>query len=69
MKKNLGTFLAAEKTQLSARKLWLASGLNVRGKMILDAGAARAVVRDKRSLLPAGVREVQDVLCAAIPCV
>ena len=26
--KNLGTFLAAEKTQLSARKLWLASGLN-----------------------------------------
>ena len=57
--KNLGTFLAAEKTQLSARKLWLASGLNVRGKMILDAGAARAVVRDKRSLLPAGVREVQ----------
>ena len=57
--KNIGTFLAAEKTQLSARKLWLASGLNVRGKMILDAGAARAVVRDKRSLLPAGVREVE----------
>ncbi len=57
--KNIGTFLSADKTRFSARKLWLASGLNVRGLMILDSGATRAVVRDKRSLLPAGIREVE----------
>lgn len=53
-----GTLLVAGARPLSARKRWLASGLRVRGTMFLDAGAIRAVVRDKRSLLPAGVKRV-----------
>ncbi|MGI9338123.1 MAG: glutamate 5-kinase [Gammaproteobacteria bacterium] len=57
--RNFGTLLAAGAQPLSARKRWLASGLRVRGTMYLDAGAVRAVVRDKRSLLPAGVRRVR----------
>ncbi|MGI9296476.1 MAG: glutamate 5-kinase [Gammaproteobacteria bacterium] len=56
---NFGTLLFADMPRLSARKQWLASGLNVCGALSLDAGAVRAVVRDKRSLLPAGVRAVR----------
>lgn len=54
-----GTLLLAGAQPLSARKRWLASGLRVKGTMFLDAGAVRAVVRDKRSLLPAGIRRVR----------
>lgn len=52
---NIGTFLAADAPRLSARKRWLASGLHVRGTLTLDAGAVRALLAGKRSLLPAGV--------------
>lgn len=55
----IGTWLRADKPRLSARKQWLASALNVRGRAILDAGAARAVAADHRSLLSAGVRRVE----------
>ena len=55
---SLGTFLIADTPRLSARKQWLASGLHVRGSMVLDAGAVAAVVDGKRSLLPAGVKSV-----------
>jgi glutamate 5-kinase len=54
----IGTLLVADTPRLSARKQWLASGLRVCGGMVLDAGAVRAVVRDKKSLLPAGVSKV-----------
>lgn len=53
-----GTLLKADVPRLSARKQWLASGLHVRGKMTLDAGAVAALVGGKRSLLPAGVLTV-----------
>lgn len=56
---DFGTLLFADTPRLSARKQWLASGLNVCGALTLDGGAVRAVVRDKRSLLPAGIREVR----------
>ena len=50
-KQNTKVILAAAAQPLSARKRWLAK--------FLDAGAVRAVVRDKRSLLPAGIRKVR----------
>ena len=53
-----GTLLFADLPRLSARKQWLASGLHPRGKMMLDAGAVEAIVKKKRSLLPAGVTAV-----------
>ena len=56
---DFGTLLFADVPRLSARKQWLASGLNVCGALSLDAGAVRALVRDKKSLLPAGVRAVR----------
>ena len=42
----------------SARKRWIAGALQPAGRLIVDAGAARALATG-RSLLPAGVREVK----------
>ena len=51
----VGTWFAATGRRKSARRLWLAHAAQVRGRLHLDAGAARAVTDGKRSLLAAGV--------------
>jgi len=53
----LGTQLIAEKATLAARKQWLADHLQVRGQLVLDAGAVKALIIDGKSLLPIGVHE------------
>jgi glutamate 5-kinase len=55
---SIGTLLSAGTVPLAARKQWLADHLTVAGRLTLDAGAARALVRDGKSLLPIGVVEV-----------
>ena len=45
-------------SRLAGRKHWLAFTTRTRGALSIDAGAARAL-RDGRSLLPAGVMDVQ----------
>jgi glutamate 5-kinase len=54
----VGTLLSAGAVPLAARKQWLADHLTVGGRLKLDAGAARALQRDGKSLLPIGVVEV-----------
>ena len=67
-----GTVFSAERTGGGARKAWLAGRLTARGRLHIDAGAARALA-DGRSLLAAGVREVEgqfargDVVEVAAP--
>jgi glutamate 5-kinase len=51
----LGTQLVAETMTLAARKQWLADHVRTAGRLMLDAGAARALLRDGKSLLPIGV--------------
>ena len=53
-----GTLLTADKEPLAARKQWLANQLNVRGQLVLDDGAARALQKDGVSLLAVGVKQV-----------
>lgn len=55
----LGTLLAPERGLLAARKQWLAGHLQTRGTLVLDAGAVKALVEDRKSLLPVGVKDVQ----------
>ena len=43
---------------LAARKQWLADHLQVAGKLVLDAGAVRALRSEGKSLLPVGVKSV-----------
>ena len=51
----VGTILTAEHTSLGARKQWLADHVRVAGRLTLDEGAVRALIRDGKSLLPIGV--------------
>jgi glutamate 5-kinase len=55
---SLGTLLTAPTLTLAARKQWLADHLQVAGKLVLDAGAIKALRSDGKSLLPIGVKSV-----------
>ena len=54
----IGMLLSAGTIPLAARKQWLADHLTVSGRVRLDAGAVKALVRDGKSLLPIGVVDV-----------
>jgi glutamate 5-kinase len=56
---DLGTLLLPGREPLVARKQWLASHLQVRGRLRLDAGAVKVLREAGRSLLPVGVRAVE----------
>jgi glutamate 5-kinase len=51
----IGTLLKAAAQTLAARKQWLADHLQVRGRLMLDAGAVKALREQHKSLLPIGV--------------
>ncbi|WP_304451344.1 glutamate 5-kinase [Nocardiopsis sp. YSL2] len=51
----------------SARQLWLAHATAGRGSLVLDPGAVTAVVKEKASLLPAGVVRVMGDFSAGDP--
>jgi len=55
----LGTRFLPATTKLESRKRWMLTGLSLKGSIVVDAGAARALRQEKRSLLPAGVRQVE----------
>ena len=55
----IGTQLVAGKMKMAARKQWLADHLQVRGRVVLDAGAAKALQEAGKSLLPIGVQQVE----------
>ena len=54
----LGTLLLPEQGRIAARKQWLASHLQTRGKLTLDDGAVKVLRQGGRSLLPVGVKGV-----------
>lgn len=53
-----GTFFHAHASKTTSRLLWLAHATTTQGKLILDAGAVKAVLERGTSLLPAGVTAV-----------
>ncbi len=55
----LGTLLLPEQDRLAARKQWLAAHLQHAGRVVIDAGAVKALRQGGRSLLPVGVRAVE----------
>jgi glutamate 5-kinase len=69
----LGTQLLASTEVLTARKQWLADHLQVKGWVLIDDGAVRALVAERKSLLPIGVIEVHgdfargDVITCVAP--
>jgi len=55
----VGTLLLSNKEPIVARKQWLASHLQPKGKLVLDDGAVKVLMNSGRSLLPVGVSHVQ----------
>ena len=56
---SIGTYFAPTASKMESRKRWMLSGLSTRGRLVVDDGAAEALRTNHRSLLPAGVREVE----------
>jgi glutamate 5-kinase len=54
----LGTLFPSQVDRMESRKRWMLSRLAVRGRITVDAGAARALQQQNKSLLPAGVKAV-----------
>lgn len=54
----IGTWVAPTQKMLSGRKFWLAYHLDPAGTIVVDDGAARALTGKGRSLLAAGVKDV-----------
>jgi len=62
-----GTSFEPTGTRRPARMLWLAHASTPRGRLLLDAGAVKAVVGRRMSLLPAGVTSVEGAFDAGDP--
>jgi len=54
----IGSQLVAQQAPLDARRQWLADHLQLRGALVLDAGAVKALREDGKSLLPVGIQTV-----------
>ncbi len=54
----VGTRFLPTTSKLESRKRWMLSGLATRGKLVVDSGAALALKKQKRSLLAAGIKQV-----------
>ena len=55
----IGTWFWPLTNKLESRKRWMVSGLSTRGGLVVDAGAARALRKQNRSLLATGIKKVE----------
>ncbi|MGV0805732.1 glutamate 5-kinase [Mycolicibacterium setense] len=55
---SVGTVFAPRPERMSARRFWVRHAAESHGALTLDDGAVRAVVKQRRSLLPAGITAV-----------
>jgi len=63
----IGTCFHPTGPRAPARLLWLAHATTPRGRLQLDAGAVRAVVERRASLLPAGIVSIDGDFVAGDP--
>jgi glutamate 5-kinase len=54
-----GTLFLPLSEHLNSRKYWIAFTLKSRGRLIIDEGAKKALVREGKSLLPSGIVDVE----------
>ncbi|HCY15817.1 MAG: glutamate 5-kinase [Curvibacter sp. GWA2_64_110] len=55
----IGTLLVAQTQKNQARKQWMADHLQLRGAVVIDAGAAHKLLEEGKSLLPIGMTAVE----------
>jgi glutamate 5-kinase len=55
----LGTFFVPRDQKLNRKKCWIGYTVNPQGSLHVDAGAAKALMDNGKSLLPSGIVDVQ----------
>jgi len=55
----LGTYFQPRDDRLAARKRWIAFAVPPQGRLVVDAGAKKALTERGKSLLPSGLAEVE----------
>lgn len=55
----VGTYFKPRQSKVAAKKLWIAWAQQSQGRLVVDEGAVLALTEGKRSLLAAGVRNVE----------
>ncbi|MEE8399187.1 MAG: glutamate 5-kinase [Desulfobacterales bacterium] len=65
--KDKGTFFVPKEKRLASRKCWIAFSLKPKGGLVVDRGAADAMVRKGKSLLPTGVVDVEGEFGVGAP--
>ena len=56
---SIGTMFLPATDKLESRQRWILSGLATKGKLVVDSGAAAALSKGNKSLLPAGIKGVE----------
>jgi glutamate 5-kinase len=60
----LGTYFQPRDDRLAARKRWIAFAVPPQGRLVVDAGAKKALTERGKSLLPSGLAEVDGEFAA-----
>ena len=63
----LGTFFVPKKEKLASRKRWIGFSLKPKGTIVIDPGAANALLKDGKSLLPSGIVSVEGKFTKGAP--
>jgi glutamate 5-kinase len=63
----IGTLFLPRKERMTSRKCWIAFTLKPKGVITVDQGARRAIVKQGKSLLPAGIVDVQGTFGIGAP--
>jgi glutamate 5-kinase len=58
---NIGTFFCPGVKSLQSRKRWLAFNQSEKGAIIIDEGAATALTKKGKSLLPSGILKIEGI--------
>jgi glutamate 5-kinase len=56
---SIGTLFLPSANKLESRERWMLAGLSVKGDLMVDDGAAKALKKDNSSLLGAGITDVE----------
>jgi glutamate 5-kinase len=65
--KKQGTYFVPKTQRLTSRKCWIAFSLKPQGAIMIDDGAALAILKKGKSLLPSGIISVEDEFGVGAP--
>ena len=55
---DIGTIISNKNSSINSKKQWIANSLKSKGEVIIDSGAANAVKKSGKSLLPVGIKSI-----------